>query len=84
MKLGDIKLLDLGYKPLPIDTVPPPLHYFCMGEGSDAESALDDLLHKMQVRGYDVGGLEGRIKDIWCPAEEAEGVYILVLFFEVA
>lgn len=83
MKVGKFELIDLGYdKRLPAQV--PQLHFFAMGEGSEAESALDDLLHKMQERDYDVGGLEGSIKDIWHPSKEADGVYILVLFFEVA
>jgi len=40
------------------------------GEGTDAESALDDLLHKLSVRGFDVGGLEGCIKIVWMPNED--------------
>jgi hypothetical protein len=44
---------------------------FCdYGVGTDAESALDDLLECMATTGYDVSGLEGRIKSEWDPDQE--------------
>ncbi len=44
--------------------------HFEYGEGTDAESALDDLLHKLATKGFDIGGLEGRIKSMWMPSED--------------
>jgi hypothetical protein len=49
-----------------------------MGMGTDAESALDDLLHTLQVAGYDVTGVESSIKERWRPTEE-EGEYHLYI-----
>jgi hypothetical protein len=47
---------------------------YVTGVGTDAESALDDLLHTMQECGYDVAGLEGQIKEGWEPSmEEGDG-----------
>lgn len=40
------------------------------GIGTDAESALDDLLHTLQLAGYDVTGVEVSIKERWNPTEE--------------
>ena len=37
------------------------------GRGTDAESALDDLLESLSAY-YDVTGLEGRIKSEWGPS----------------
>ena len=39
------------------------------GAGTDAESALDDLLEYL-AQGHDVTGLEGRIKAEWDPSSE--------------
>ncbi len=39
------------------------------GEGTDAESALDDLLEGLSVL-RDITGLEGRIKSEWNPSME--------------
>jgi len=47
-----------------------PWNQIIHGIGTDAESALDDLLHTLQERGYDVGGLESRIKEVWNPTDE--------------
>jgi hypothetical protein len=38
------------------------------GVGTDAESALDDLLENLSC--FDVTGLEGRIKSEWGPSSE--------------
>lgn len=47
-------------------------HSFC-GAGTDAESALDDLLEGLSVQ-HDITGLEGRIKSEWNPSmEEGDG-----------
>ena len=47
---------------------------FAAGVGTDAESALDDMLHLMQDD-YDITGLEGQIKEGWEPSqEEGDGV----------
>jgi hypothetical protein len=53
----------------------------CYGYGTDAESALDDLLETLATRGFDVTGLEGRIKDEWSPSEEEDDYYVLGLMF---
>jgi len=42
----------------------------CYGRGTDAESALDDLLEYMATHGFDITGLEGRIKSRWEPSME--------------
>ena len=48
---------------------------FAAGVGTDAESALDDMLHLMQEDDYDVTGLEGQIKEDWEPStDEGDGV----------
>jgi len=39
------------------------------GAGTDAESALDDLLEGLSVL-HDITGLEGRIKSEWNPSTE--------------
>ncbi len=44
------------------------------GIGTDAESALDDMLYIMQELDYDVSGLEGQIKSRWEPStDEGDG-----------
>jgi hypothetical protein len=40
------------------------------GYGTDAESALDTLLHNLEVNGFDPEGMEARIKAVWTPSEE--------------
>jgi len=56
------------------------------GLGTDAESALDCLLHNLQDHGYDVEGLEARIKAVWNPSTgEGNGAttfYHLYLVFK--
>ena len=48
---------------------------YAAGVGTDAESALDDMLHLMQEDGYDITGLEGQIKEGWEPSQdEGDGV----------
>jgi hypothetical protein len=42
---------------------------FTAGVGTDAESALDDMLHIMEDD-YDITGLEGQIKEDWEPSQE--------------
>lgn len=53
----------------------PKLHNaYTAGVGTDAESALEDMLNKMQEDGFDVAGLEGQIKEGWRPSEyEGDG-----------
>lgn len=47
---------------------------FAAGVGTDAESALDDMLRILQEQDYDITGLEGQIKDFWNPMlEEGNG-----------
>ena len=43
---------------------------FAAGVGTDAESALDDMLNTMQEQDYDITGLEGQIKEGWEPSQE--------------
>lgn len=47
-----------------------PYNGYIAGVGTDAESALDDMLHMMQEADYDITGLEGQIKDFWNPSQE--------------
>lgn len=53
--------------------------YARYGIGTDAESALDDLLEEMSQY-HDVTGLEGRIKSEWDPGTE-EGDNTDTLYF---
>lgn len=47
---------------------------YTAGVGTDAESALEDMLNKMQEDDFDIVGLEGQIKDGWRPSEyEGDG-----------
>lgn len=47
---------------------------YVAGVGTDAESALDDVLHMMQDSCYDITGLEGHIKEEWEPSlDEGDG-----------
>jgi len=47
---------------------------YAAGVGTDAESALDDMLFLMQDSGFDVSGLEGQIKEGWEPStDEGDG-----------
>ena len=64
-----IELIDTGVRQL---SKSQPLGCDFEGIGTDAESALDDLLHNLQVAGYDVTGLEARIRSEWNPTM-AEG-----------
>jgi hypothetical protein len=44
------------------------------GFGTDAESALEDMLNSLQEMDFYVAGLEGQIKDGWCPGRlEGDG-----------
>ena len=43
---------------------------YTVGVGTDAESALDDMLFLMQDSGFDVSGLEGQIKEEWEPSQD--------------
>ncbi len=43
---------------------------FAAGVGTDAESALDDMLHLMQEQDYNITGLEGQIKEEWEPSSD--------------
>jgi hypothetical protein len=43
--------------------------YTC-GVGTDAESALDDMLHMMQEDDFDVTRLEGQVKEEWEPSQD--------------
>lgn len=47
-------------------------HYIAVihGYGTDAESALDTLLHNLEVNGFDPEGMETRIKEVWTPTED--------------
>ena len=48
---------------------------YAAGAGTDAESALDDMLNMMQLDDYDITGLEGQIKEGWEPSlNEGDGV----------
>jgi len=48
---------------------------YAAGFGTDAESALDDMLQMMQEDDYDITGLEGQIKEDWEPStDEGDGV----------
>jgi hypothetical protein len=48
---------------------------YAAGFGTDAESALDDMLHLMQEDDFDISGLEGQIKEGWEPStDEGDGV----------
>jgi hypothetical protein len=48
---------------------------YTAGVGTDAESALDDMLHLMQEQDFDITGLEGQIKEGWEPStDEGDGV----------
>ena len=43
---------------------------FAAGVGTDAESALDDMLYLMQEDDFDITGLEGQIREGWEPSQE--------------
>ena len=47
---------------------------YTIGVGTDAESALDDMLFLMQDSGFDVSGLKTQIKEEWEPSsDEGDG-----------
>lgn len=47
---------------------------YTAGCGTDAESALEDMLNMMQEDDFDITGLEGQIKDGWRPSmDEGDG-----------
>ncbi len=84
--IKDFKLIDLGYATVrqeDLDEIRDFYDQVRVGHGSESESALDDLLHTLQVESYNVGGLEGRIKDVWNPEPEADTdrSYTLILLF---
>ena len=75
------EIVDLGIREgmgTPVDMFRSPavsgvFNGFAAGVGTDAESALDDLLNTMQEQNYDITGLEGQIKEEWEPSQD-EGV----------
>jgi len=88
MRIETWRVMDLGVLPMEADkrTTSENWDHISWGVGTDAESALDDLLHNLQEGGYDVAGLEGEIKSDWNPSEdEGDGEteeYRLVLLFD--
>jgi hypothetical protein len=72
------RLVDLGLKGLTreeaTEALLPGWDHVAQGWGTDAESALDTLLHNLQANDFDVVGLEWQIKNIWNPTEvEGDG-----------
>ena len=71
--ITDFKLIDYGVVDLDefLDNFDSYGRFQCaeIGIGSDAESALDDLLQSLSDF-FDVTGLEGRIKSEWDPNSE--------------
>lgn len=71
----DFKLEDTGLLAIPQGLA---LKHWCSpkyptivhGMGTDAESALDDLLQNLQENDYDVEGLAARIRMVWNPSTE--------------
>jgi hypothetical protein len=55
-----------------LDAIENPILFngYTAGFGTDAESALDDMLHLMQEQDYDITGLEGQIKEDWEPGQD--------------
>jgi len=74
--ITDFEIRDHGV--LPLDCIPahntlPGYEYSGLGCGTDAESALDDLLETLSAN-FDASDLEGRIKWAWNPSgEEGDG-----------
>ncbi len=58
-----------------LDAIEPTLHNgYVGGVGTDAESALDDMLYLLQDQDYDITGLEGQVREEWEPSsEEGDG-----------
>lgn len=85
-RITSFNLFDLGYEGDFTEVETSGFTYLVMGWGSECESALDDLLHTLQVRGYDVGGLEGDIKERWNPTPEidTDTDYILAIVFNAS
>jgi hypothetical protein len=68
-KLIDTKLMAIP-QVVADETLLPGWNAIAHGWGTDAESALDHLLHNLQENDYDVSGLEWQIKNVWNPTEE--------------
>lgn len=86
MRITSYNVFDLGYEGDFTQVDNAGFTHLAMGYGSECESALDDLLHTLQVRGYDVGGLEGDIKSKWNPTPEinTDIAYTLVIAFNAS
>ena len=56
---------------------------FSAGIGTDAESALDDMLNNLQERDYDITGLEGQIKEGWEPSQDEGDGHSLYYHFDI-
>ncbi len=71
--ITDFDIEDLGVENvntcLAFDPASSGYEYAFYGIGTDAESALDDLLYALSER-FDITGVEGRIKDVWNPTED--------------
>jgi hypothetical protein len=85
--ITDFQLKDFGVQGIyqSQDFDPHNYKHTCYGQGTDAESALDVLLENLATSGFDLTGLEGRIKDEWSPStEEGDGAttyYCLGIMF---
>jgi len=85
--ITDFVLLDLGLEEITAEPKKHPLgrfEHWAAGWGTDAESALDSMLHHMDSLDYNIAGLEHRIKNTWNPSTvEGDGLqmYHLILKF---